>query len=222
MERMMIPPFAAPERPVERNGAQRFFGVLGEPRAYGSLFFMLFSLITGIIYFTWAITGISLSAGLLITILGLPFFGLFLFSVQGLALVEGRLVEGLLGVRMPRRRVVPRSGRGVWGKFVTRLKDRRGWTTILYLILKLPLGVITFSIFVTLLLYALQLVLLPVLVYVLDQPMLVIEDVRFYPPLWLVPFLMLAGFLDLIILLHLARWTGKGCGALAKTLLVER
>lgn len=222
IEQRMAPPFsqAKPESD-DRNPAQRFVGVLIEPRAYAALFFMLFSMITGIIYFTWAVTGISLSVGLLVTILGLPFFGLFVFSVQGLSLVEGRLIEALLGIRMPRRTASYRSGKGIWGKFKARVSDRRVWTTIFYLILKLPLGVISFSVFVVLLAYGLQLILLPVLMYIFGFPFLVINSIQFFAPFWLVPFLMLAGFLDMIMILHLAKWVGRAFGAMAKGMLVE-
>src|SRR6185437_6562364 len=41
----------------------RFFGVLADPHTYGALFYMLLSLATGIFYFTWAVTGLSMSAG---------------------------------------------------------------------------------------------------------------------------------------------------------------
>ena len=54
----------------------RFFGVVIEPKAWGALLYLLFTLATGIIYFTWTITGISLSLGLLILIIGIPIAGL--------------------------------------------------------------------------------------------------------------------------------------------------
>jgi len=50
----------------------RFFGVVIEPKAWGALLYLLFTLATGIIYFTWTVTGISLSLGLLILIIGIP------------------------------------------------------------------------------------------------------------------------------------------------------
>jgi hypothetical protein len=221
IERRLPPPFAARPEPEGRNPLQRFVGVLGDPRAYAALFFMLFSMITGIIYFTWAVTGISLSAGLMVTILGLPFFGLFVFSVQGLSLVEGRLIEALLGIRMPRRPASARPGKGLWGKFKARVTDRRVWTTLFYLILKLPLGVLSFSLFIVLLAYALQLILLPALLYIFGLPLLVIQNVQYYAPIWLIPFLMLAGFLDLIVVLHLAKLGARGYGAMAKVMLVK-
>ena len=44
---------------------------------------------------TWVVTGLSLSLGLLILIVGIPLTVLFFGSVRGLALLEGRLVEAL-------------------------------------------------------------------------------------------------------------------------------
>jgi uncharacterized membrane protein len=222
LENRMIPAFAPATTPTrELTWVQRFFGVLIDPRAYASLFFMLFSMIMGIVTFTWVVTGLSLSLGFMVLIIGLPFFGLFIFSIQGLALVEGRLIEALLGIRMPRRTAIQPRGKGLWGKFVARLKDRRTWTTLFYFILKMPLGVLSFSIFITLLVYAVQLMLLPILQYVLGIPLIVIDDLRFMVPIWFAPILMIAGFLDLIVILHLAKAAGRGYGGLAKAMLVK-
>ena len=93
----------APRPPRRPSLAGRFFGVVADPHTYGSLFYMLLSLATGVFYFTWVVTGASLSAGLLVLIVGVPLLLLFLMSVRLLALVEGRIVEVLLGQRMPRR-----------------------------------------------------------------------------------------------------------------------
>ena len=83
--------------PAPRKGAiARFFGVAADPRTYGALFYMLLSLATGIFYFTWVVTGLSLSAGLFILIIGIPFLVLFLATVRVLSLVEGRIVETML------------------------------------------------------------------------------------------------------------------------------
>src|SRR5438552_16554582 len=94
-----------PPAPPRRSLLGRFFGVAADPRTYAALFYMLLSLATGIFYFTWAVTGASLSAGLFIFIIGIPFMILFLGTVRVLSLVEGRIVEVMLGVRMPRRPV---------------------------------------------------------------------------------------------------------------------
>ena len=108
----------------------KFFGVYTDARAWGSLLYMLIAFITGIFYFTWAITGLSLAASFSIFVFGLPFALLFLLSVQGLALLEGRIVEALLGVRMPRRPLFTATGL----KWLERLKvlvlDKHTWFSI--------------------------------------------------------------------------------------------
>src|SRR5579864_1714695 len=60
-------------RPQKRSSfLGKFFAVLADPRAYGSLFYMVLSMFTGIFYFVWAVTGMSLSLGLMVLIIGLP------------------------------------------------------------------------------------------------------------------------------------------------------
>ena len=68
---------APPKRKEHRSAIGRFFGVYGDSRTWTSLFYMLLALGTGIVYFTVAVTGLSLSAGLAILIIGIPFFLLF-------------------------------------------------------------------------------------------------------------------------------------------------
>lgn len=222
MERLPASPFGGgePAAPA-RSPLARWMSVLGDPRAYGALFYMLFSLIAGIITFTWAVVGISLSLGFMILIIGLPFFGLFVFSIQGLGLVEGRMVEALLGVRMPRRLASGPGGKGLWGKFTARLSDRRTWTTLVYMIIKLPLGVIYFSVFVVLLAYSLQLMVYPALSLIFDLPFIVINNLKFAVPWPLLPVFVVAGFVDLVLILHLARATARMHAGLAKGFLVR-
>ena len=43
-----------------RSAAARFFGVVMDPHTYGALFYMLLSLVTGVFFFTWVVTGLSL------------------------------------------------------------------------------------------------------------------------------------------------------------------
>src|SRR5262249_16389811 len=61
-------PPAAP-RPATSAGERQpypgFFGVVKDPVTYGALLYMLLSLATGIFYFTWGVTGLSLSLGFL-------------------------------------------------------------------------------------------------------------------------------------------------------------
>ena len=106
------------------------FGVLVDPRAYGALIYMLLSLATGIFYFTWAVTGVSLSLGLAILIIGIPFALLFIGSIRVISWVEGRVVEALLGVRMPRRLPSQEEGGSIWSRIKRMLADGRTWGSL--------------------------------------------------------------------------------------------
>ena len=128
---------------------KRFFGVYLDPRAYTSLFYMLLALATGIIYFTVVVAGLSISAGLAIVIFGVPFFLAFIAIARVIALGEGRLLEAITGERMPRRPVHPGPKASWWARIGEMLTDARTWTTLAYLLLMLPLGIIYFTIAIT-------------------------------------------------------------------------
>ncbi len=175
----------------------------------------------GIAYFTWVITGLSVSIGLVVLIIGLPIFFLVLMSVRGIALLEGRLVEALLGVRMPRRPLFTRKDIGFWGKMKNLFLDGYTWTSLVYLVLQMFLGIIYFTVFVTLISVSLWLVIWPIFSLALDIPMFVSGDYGYYMTGWLLPFSMAGGVLLLTATMHLIRWTGKIHGAWAKLLLVR-
>ena len=212
----------APAPKVEgKSLAARFFGVFVDPRAYAALFYMLFSLITGIIYFTWAVTGLSLSVGFAILIFGLPFFAVFLLSIRGIALVEGRIIEALLGIRMPRRPVFSKKHLGLVARFKALVTDKRSWTPIVYMLLMMPLGTLYFSVFVTLIAFGLSGVAFPVLSFFFDLPLITTDYFSYYPPDWLIPLFVLVGMLWIILTMHLAKAIGRVHGRFAKALLVS-
>src|ERR1700719_67224 len=139
----------APGASAHASGLARFFGVYQDPRAYTSLFYMLLTLATGIVYFTFVVTGLSLSAGFAVLIIGVPFFLAFIGIARVIALGEGRLLEAVTGERMPRRPVHPGPPASWWARIADMLKDLRTWTTLAYLVLMLPLGIIYFTVAVS-------------------------------------------------------------------------
>ena len=212
-------------RRVPKSGAGAFFGVFLDPRAYTSLFFMLLSLATGIIYFTLAVTGLSLSAGLAVLVIGIPFFLVFIALTRVVSLAEGRLIEAMTGERMPRRPVHPNNAAGFWTRVGEMLKDRRTWTTLAYLILMLPLGIVYFVIAVVGLSLGLGFLFAPMIDFAgrygwFDIPGDVHMSPAWLDSLWAAPLLMLLGALLLTLLMHLARGIGRLHALFAKTLLV--
>jgi uncharacterized membrane protein len=151
-----------PRRADSPTVLTRFFSVYSDPRAYSSLFFMFLSLVTGCVYFTFALTGLSLSLGLAILIIGLPVFLAFIGIARVISLGEGRLLEAVTGERMPRRPVHPGAPDGLWARIVEMLQDTRTWTTLVYFLLMLPLGIAYFTTAVTALAIGLSFTLVPV------------------------------------------------------------
>ncbi len=213
-----------PPQPVaHRSALSRFFGVALEPRTYGSLFYMLLSLATGIFFFMWVVTGLSLSLGLMILIIGIPMTVLFFGSVRGLALLEGRLVEVLLGERMPRRPRYADRSRSWLQRIGDMFTDGRTWLTMLYFVLMLPLGIVYFTIAVTLLSVSLAFIWAPVatLFTLGGQPAIYFESEMMILPFWATPALAVLGVVLLFCTMHLARAVGQFHGLLAKHLLVR-
>jgi hypothetical protein len=105
------------------------------------------------------------------------------------------------------------------------LKDRRTWTTLAYLILMLPLGIVYFVMAVVGLAVSLGLIFAP-LVEIASRfdwfglP----EDIHTNPAWlgspWALPFTVLVGVLLLTVLMHLARGVGRLHAMYAKALLV--
>jgi uncharacterized membrane protein len=205
----------------ERSLAIRFFGVVADPRAWGALLYLLIAMATGIIYFTWAVTGISISAGLLILIIGIPLAGIFLLSIRGLALVEGRLVEALLGIRMPRRPLFSNRSLSLWDRFKAIVTDKYTWFSLIYMILMLPLGIIYFTLFLTLISVSLFLAVRPILEYGFGFPIFNSYDISYYTPGWLMPIAVIGGVLLFFVTMHLAKIFGRMHSWLAKTMLVR-
>lgn len=221
-ERQVREALAPPRPKAHRSSLGRFFGVYGDSRAWTALFYMLLALATGIVYFTVTVTGLSMSAGFAILIIGIPFFLLFVGFTRVLALAEGRLVEGLLGQRMPRRPPYPQKGKPIGARIKDMLVDRRTWTTMLYFLLMLPLGVLYFCIAVIGLATGLGLTLGPLAALVTHEGGIYLDGYYYTPHPLLSIALAVFGVLLLTTMLHLCRGIGTMHGGLAKHLLVAQ
>lgn len=219
----------SPPSPRRATALGRFFAVGSDPRAYAALFYMLLSLATGIIYFTWTITGLSLSIGLSILIFGIAFAVLFFGTVRVLSLVEGRIVEVMLGERMPRRPLYADRDLPLRARIKQMFTDPRTWSTLLYFVLMLPLGIVYFTFAVTGIALSISFIVAPVahilwslgLVRIDVLTHIEFNDSLIMPPLLADPLLFVLGIAVLFGLLHLARGVGKFQGTLAKHLLVK-
>lgn len=117
-----------------------WFGVVRDSGAWSALAYMLLALPLGIAWFTWTLLGGTVSGALLLLIIGVPLALGYLASIRGMALADGRIVEALLGERMPRRPWPTYADESRLGRLRRQLGTRRTWTSIGYLIAMLPLG----------------------------------------------------------------------------------
>jgi hypothetical protein len=186
---------------------------------------MLLSLATGIFYFTWAVTGMSLTLGLAILIIGIPFALLFIGSIRVISWVEGRVVEALLGVRMPRRLPTQETGGTIWQRIKRMLADGRTWSSLIYMILQLPLGIIYFTVAVVLGVTSGSVIAGGF--YELSTGKNVVRldnypelDALLSTPHGLV-MVIIAGLIGILFTLHLARVIGFVHGKIAEALLVR-
>jgi hypothetical protein len=217
-------PPTVPVPPARTSVLRDILGVFVDPQVWKSLLYMLISLGTGIAYFTVVVTMVSMSVGTSVLIIGLPLLLLTLALVRGMALAEGRVVEALLGTRMPRR---PRAE--IPGSFFQRLwfwlKDARTWASMVYLTLMLPLGIAYFSFAVAGIATGLGLIVAPFAWLGVGDRWVTwhihgVEHV-WMPSAWLTPISVIVGFLLLLGWFHAFRWIGRGHAAYAKAMLVR-
>ncbi len=224
MEASISGPFPKPEQKPEQHHG--FFGVVGDPKAYGALMYMLLSLVTGIFYFTWTVVFGSVSISFLIFIIGIPLLLLFLGSVRVLSHVEGRIVEGLLGVRMPRRLpAASAADETLWARIKDALTDIRTWSSMLYLLLMLPLGIAYFTTALVGITVPLALIGGSLEGLITGRSHMHVSDVPWLEHLFgTAPGLVLAMFVGVLLIflvLHLAKGIGWLHGRIAELLLVR-
>lgn len=198
----------------------KVFGIFADPKAWGALLYMLFALLIGIIYFTWVTVGFSISFSFALFIFGLPVAVIFMFSIKGIALIEGRIVEGLLGVRMPRRQVFFPQGLNWKERIIMLFKDKGIWLAMLYMLLMLPLGIFYFTLYVSLIAISMTLMLTPLLQEIFQVPLIVANGMMYLIPTWALPLLVFLGLILLTGGMHLAITLGGWHGKLAKSMLV--
>ncbi|MBC8281369.1 MAG: sensor domain-containing protein [Chloroflexi bacterium] len=146
--------------PTRQSG---FFKAIIQPQTYLNILYLLLGLPLGIGYFVTLVTGIALGFGLLVIWVGVPIL-LLMFAISwALCRFERSLAVHMLHEEIPlvTRPVLSReNGSGLstterlfvggWRRLKRHLSDRLTWTGMLYLLLRFPLGVATFTIAVTL------------------------------------------------------------------------
>ena len=153
-------------------------GIWLDPRAWGALiYFGAVGFVLSLGYFVWSVTMGALVLGMAPLIIGVPLLVLLLGSARALCLFEGKVVEALLGVRMPRR-VQPVEGAesvGFWQRILCWLRDVRSWLSLAYLLGNFFISVCTFALTISLCAVSVSLVLAGI-GSLLGLPVMVVGD----------------------------------------------
>jgi signal transduction histidine kinase len=110
--------------------------------------YLLLTLGLGTTWFVSIVAALSAGVGAVITPIGIPLLLALLYGSRVAAQIERRLVRGLLGVDIPAAYRRP-TRRGWWPGILTRLSDPQTYKDLAYLLIQFPLGIVWFTLTVT-------------------------------------------------------------------------
>ncbi|MGW2745211.1 sensor histidine kinase [Streptomyces sp. NPDC001450] len=112
--------------------------------------YLLLNLPVALLGFTYVFTVVLVSAILTLTVIGLPLLAVCLLGARQLGKLERIRSRALLGVRVEEPTPLPIArGGGPVQRLWLALKDPVGWRTLLYDFIRLPWGILTFTLVLT-------------------------------------------------------------------------
>jgi hypothetical protein len=138
-------------------------------RTYTNLLYLLLAFPLGLIYFVFLTVGLTTGFGLVIVWIGIPILAMVLAGSWGLAAMERQLAIHALGAEVPPMlpRIAPPAA-GFWQGVGAFLSNPVTWKGLAFLLLKFPLGLVSFIAAVTLLATTAGFLLTPVAWYLGD------------------------------------------------------
>lgn len=133
-----------------KNPFARFFGVIVQGHTYLNLLYLLLILPLGIIYFLFFAAGLSLGIPLAFLLVGFIILAILAFGWWAIASFERHLAIWLLRVDVPPMEKPGPKRQGTFGAFADWITNPVTWKSLLFILLKLPLGIFTFIVLVTL------------------------------------------------------------------------
>uniref|UniRef100_A0AAU3I391 histidine kinase n=1 Tax=Streptomyces sp. NBC_01393 TaxID=2903851 RepID=A0AAU3I391_9ACTN len=117
-----------------------------DPWTWKEISHLLANLPASIIGFVYVVTMIATGAGLAVTVVGLPLLAAGLRGSRQLGRLERARARGLLGLRIDEPSPLPVRRTGFFGWLWSSLKDPVGWRAVLYGLIRLPWGIVTFTV----------------------------------------------------------------------------
>jgi hypothetical protein len=192
----------------------RFVAVVRRSRTWLGVLYHWLAFPLGLFYFVFLVTGLSVGVGLVVVWVGIP----ILLVVAGAWWLFGAFerwqAKVLLGADVPSSPREWERVEGIWAKLRAHFGSGSTWKDLLYLIVKMPLGIVSFTLLVT----GLGLVF-----WFLAMPVFAISDVpvvngTWVPPLWFGILSVPIGILVFIAALHVLNAWGWVCARWAEVM----
>lgn len=147
--------------PIQNAG--RFFKVVVSKQAYVNLLYLLAAFPLGIFYFVFLISGLSTGISLVIIWVGIPILLLVGITWWGLANLERYMAVHLLKETIPAMTTPSNDDSEVRERIEEHFTNPVAWKSLLYLFLKFPLGIFTFTVLAVIVSLTLALLAMPFL-----------------------------------------------------------
>ncbi len=141
----------------------RFFTAPFRLRTYTNLLYLMLAFPMGLIYFIFLTVGLCLGLGLTIIWIGVPILALVFAGSWGLAAMERQLAIHALGAEVPPMTPPPVSAaQTFWQRAGAFFSNPVTWKGMAFLLVKLPLGLVSFVAVVSLLATSAGFILTPI------------------------------------------------------------
>jgi signal transduction histidine kinase len=127
----------------------RAIKVYAERRTWGALAYCLLGFPLAVAGFVFVVTAISVSAGLSVTLIGLPLLGIAVAMARGWGAAHRGMARAFLDLDVETPTVHRRPG------ILGYIGERNGWRAIAFMLIRFPLGIVDFVVAVTFFTYAL-------------------------------------------------------------------
>ena len=196
----------------------RFFGVVRRPETWLGILFNWLAFPLGLFYFVFLITGLALGVGLVVVWVGIP----ILLVVAGAWWLFGAF-ERLQAHYLLRANVPPAPREwerveGIWAKLKAHFGSAATWKDLVYLLAKLPFGIVSTTLLVTAGAMVFWFVAMPFF-SVFDVPVI---NGTWVPPLWFGLLCLPLGILVFFVALHVLNGWSWVCARWAEVMFRRR
>ncbi len=129
-----------------KNPLARFFGVIILGQTYLNILYLLLTLPLGIIYFAFFSAGLALGIPLVFLLVGFLILALLAVGWWAVAYFERYLAIWLLRVDVPPMEKPGPRREGFFGSIADWFTNPVTWKSLIFILLKLPLGIFTFTV----------------------------------------------------------------------------